>query len=398
MDDAARVLDQIRPEEVTSLLRQLVRVPTVNPPGDVRDAVEICSALFRESGFACRSVQLEASKPNLIAEFGSGDGPTLCFNAHLDVVPVGDPAAWSVDPFGGDLIDGRIYGGGALDDKASVVAQMLAGVAIARSGVPIRGRLVVNVVADEEIGGPAGAALVVNERHIVPDYVIVGEPTLNQVCVGERGGGLVRVEVHGRTAHGALPWEGANAIEGMAAVISAFRAELWPKLRARTHPYFHHSSASVNRIEGGVKDNVVPDYCSISIDRRFIPDEEPNEQLAEMRAIAEAAVAETPGLRVQVEFEGEVNRARMSAAESPLVQAMVGANRQLGLNAELTGFSMATDGRFFAAAGYPTIIYGPGEPSVAHIPDEWVAIDDVIAATRAYALATLALIGGASAE
>lgn len=393
MSAETALLAAIDPGELVDLLRQLVRIPTVNPPGDVVAAVDLCAERLSTVGYACRRVLIDDTKPNLIAEYGTGVGPILCFNAHLDVVPVGDLSAWTHDPFGGEIEDGRMYGRGVLDDKASVVAQIGAGLALARSGVPLRGRLVINEVADEEIGGPAGAALVVNERHIVPDYVIVGEPTRNRVCIGERGGGLVRVDVYGRTAHGALPWEGANAIEGMAAIISAFRTELWPRLQERLHPYFHHSSASVNRIEGGVKDNVVPDHCSIAIDRRFIPGEDPEAQIAEMRAIAESAIVEIPGLRVSVAFDGEVNWARMSPVDSPLVQAMLGANGRLGLDVQPTGFSMATDGRFFAAAGYPTIIVGPGDPNVAHVPDEWVAIDDVVDAARAYALAAWTLIG-----
>jgi acetylornithine deacetylase/succinyl-diaminopimelate desuccinylase family protein len=388
-----QLLSEIHRAEVTELLRRLVQIPTINPPGDVTAAVDACVHVLQAAGFSCRTVQIEESKPNLIAELADGDGPTLCFNAHLDVVPVGERSAWSHDPFAGELVDGRMFGRGVLDDKASVVAQIMAGVALARSAVPLNGRLAINQVADEEIGGPAGAALIVHGRHIVPDYVIVGEPTGNRVCLGERGGGLVRIEVHGRTAHGALPWEGANAVEGMAAVIAAFRTELWPRLQSRTHPYFHHSSASVNKIEGGVKDNVVPDYCAIAIDRRFIPNEDPEVQLAEMRSIAESAVAAIPGLSVTVRFDGEVNWARMSPESSPLAQAMLGANRELGLSTGPTGFSMATDGRFFAAAGYPAIIYGPGDPTVAHIPDEWVDIEDVLQATRAYALAAWSLIG-----
>ncbi len=345
------------------------------------------------AGFNCRTVQLEAGKPNLLALLGSGAGPTLCLNAHLDVVPVGDLAAWQSSPFAADIREGRVYGRGALDDKASVVAQIMAGVAIAKSGVDLAGTLIINLVADEEIGGPAGAALIVHGRHIVPDFVIVGEPTSNQVCVGERGGGLIKIEVRGRTAHGALPWEGANAIEGMAVVIAALRSELWPRLQQRTHHYFHHSSASVNIIEGGVKDNVVPDLCVASIDRRFIPGDDPDECLAEFADVARRAVEGLDGVNVEVSYSGEVNSARMTAPVSPLVLSMQAANQKLGLKTELTGFSMATDGRFFAAAGYPTIIYGPGDPKLAHVPNESIGIDELLDATRAYALATLQMLG-----
>jgi len=390
---AAQVLAAIESSETIDLLRRLVRVPSVNPPGDVREAIAVCEEPLRQAGFATRTMAIEATKPNLIAELGDGDGPTLCFNAHADVVPVGERAAWQHDPFGGELHGGRIYGRGAGDDKASVTAQVMAGIALARSGVPLRGRLVVTVVADEEVGGPAGAALLVDGGHVQPDYVIIGEQTLNRVCVGEKGFAPAEITVRGRTAHGALPWEGANAIEAMARVMTALAERLWPALASRTHPFFHHSSASINLIEGGVKANVVPDVCSVYVDRRLVPGEEPTACVAEIEAVAREAVAEMPGIVVEVRAAGEQRPATMSEPDSPAVQAMLAANRYLGLSTELTGFSMATDGRFFAAAGYPTIIYGPGDPKLAHVPDEWVGTDEVQQAAQAYALAALMLMG-----
>jgi succinyl-diaminopimelate desuccinylase len=320
-----------------------------------------------------------------------GNGPTVLFNAHVDVVPTGVVEAWSHPPFAAEIADGRVYGRGAGDDKASVTAQVMGAIALARSGVELNGTLIVNVVGDEETGGRHGAQLVARNIGTRPDYVIVGEQTMNRVCVGEKGFASTRVVVHGRAAHGALPWEGANAIEAMAEVIVALRRELWPKLAERAHPYFHPSSASINMIEGGIKQNVVPDRCEIYIDRRIIPGENPDENVAEVREIAERAVAELPGVTVEVSGVG-MGQASMSAPDSPVVQAMLAANRSLGLNTDLTGFSMGTDGRHFAAVGIPTIIYGPGDPALAHIPDEWVGVDEVIEATRAYALAGLNLL------
>ncbi len=392
-EETRRVLAAIDRDETVDFLRRLVRVPSVNPPGDVRAAVALCEEPLREAGFSVRTVGIAEAKPNLIAELGDKGGPSLCFNAHLDVVPTGELAAWTHRPFSADLVEGRVYGRGAGDDKASVTAQVMAGLALARSGARLRGRLIVNAVADEEIGGRAGAALMIDGGHIQPDFVIVGEQTRNRVCVGEKGIVPMRVSVRGRAAHGALPWEGANAVEGMGLIIGALRGRLWPQLEHRTHPYFQHSSASINMIEGGVKQNVVPDLCVAQIDRRLIPGEVPNVAVAEVANVAREAVAGLDGMQVTVESDGEARAATMNDPSSPVVQAMLAANRYLGLSTELTGFSMASDGRFFAAAGYPTIIYGPGDPRLAHVPDEWVGVEEVLEATRAYALAGLALLG-----
>jgi len=386
------VLSEIHEEEVIEFHRGLVRIPSVNPPGDVREAIAYCEEPLAAAGFGTETVQDTEDMPNLIARIGNDDGPELCFNAHVDVVPTGERSAWSHDPFGAEIEDGRIYGRGAGDDKASVTAQVMAGIALARFGAALRGRLVVNEVADEEVAGVHGARFITEAGLLAPDYVIVGEQTLNRVALGEKGSGGTFITVRGRTAHGALPWEGANAIEAMAEIIVALRREHWPVLEERTHRYFHHSSASVNTFEGGVKANVVPDYAQIYIDRRLVPGETPENVEREMGDLARRAVAGMPGITVEVSASGHGGAATLQDEGAALVQAMIGANRHLQLSTEPTGFSMATDGRYFARKGVPTIIYGPGDPKLAHVPDEWVGVDEVIQATRAYALAAVAML------
>jgi acetylornithine deacetylase/succinyl-diaminopimelate desuccinylase family protein len=386
------VLAQIEPEEVIDFHRSIVRIPTVNPPGDVRAAIAVTGDKLTSGGFAVDIVSNHELMNNVVASIGTNDGPTLAFNAHLDVVPIGDRAAWKYDPFGAEIHDGRIYGRGAGDDKASVAAQVLAGIAVARSGIPLKGRLVVNEVADEEIGGVYGAQFIVREGFFQPDWVIVGEQTLNHVALGEKGSAPTNIIVHGRTAHGALPWEGVNAIEATGEIISALRKELWPILATRTHDHFHPSSGSINLFNGGVKANVVPDKAEIYIDRRLIPGEDPQEAAAEIREIAERAVAGMEGITLEVVLHSLATPAGWTDEQSPFAQAAIAANRRIGLSSDIRGFSMATDGRFFRDAGYPTIIYGPGDPKLAHIPDEWVGIDEIVEAARFYAVAAVKLL------
>ncbi len=391
---ADRVLAEISQDEVIGFLQGLVRIPSVHEPGDTREAVAYCAEPLRKAGFATRFEQLEEIKPNLVAEYGEGTGPTVMFNAHVDVVPTGELLAWRFDPWGAEIDEGRVYGRGAGDDKASVTAQVMAGVALARSGVPLTGRLIVNEVADEEVGGVAGAKWLAESGILKPDFAIIGEQTMNRVNVGEKGGAGQTITVLGRAAHGALPWEGANAIEGMAEILVALRRELWPLLDGRTHPYFHHSSASPNLISGGVKSNVVADRCELFIDRRLVPGETTEGTRAEILAIAERVIAGMPGLSVTIEGRWMALEASLTPDDHPLVQSMVAANGYLGYDTTISGFSMGTDGRFFSKQGIPTIIYGPGDPKLAHIPNEWVGIDEVMAATRAYALTGLSLLSG----
>jgi succinyl-diaminopimelate desuccinylase len=386
------VLAQIDQDEVVAFHRGLVQIPSVNPPGDCRDAIAYVEQPLRDAGFEVEIFHIDETQPNVVAKYGREGGKRLLVNAHVDVVPTGERAAWKHDPFSAEIEDGKIYGRGAGDDKASVTAQVLAALALQRSGIPLAGQLIVTEVSDEENGGIHGAAIV-SKKYPDPDWVVVGEQTLNRVCVGEKGGAGCRITVTGKTAHGALPWEGANAIEGMAEVIVALRQELWPKLSDRKHWAFHPSSASVNMIEAGVKANVVPDKAVIYVDRRIVPGETPEGCRAEIEAIAKQAIQQVPGASVEVELAYPGKEANAAPVEDPLVQAMLRANERLGGNTEPTGFSMGTDGRFWNALGVPTIIYGPGDPATAHQPNEWVGIDEIMEATRAYAIAMVRLIG-----
>lgn len=386
------VLAQIDPDEVIEFHRQIVRIPSVNPPGDVRAAVSATAAKLQADGFKTEIFSDLDEMPNVVATIGQDSGPTLAFNAHLDVVPIGERSAWKYDPFGAEIHDGRIYGRGAGDDKASVAAQVLAGIALARAGIPLRGKLVITEVADEEVGGIHGARLLINGGHVKPDWVIVGEQTLNHVTLGEKGAAPLNITVRGRTAHGALPWEGANAIEATGEIISALRRELWPQLAKRTHPYFHPSSGSINLFEGGVKANVVPDFATIYIDRRIIPGEELADCLAEVQEITARAISGMTDITAEVVLHEFAIPASWTDESSDLAQAAIAANTRVGLSPEIKGFSMMSDGRFFSEAGYPTIIYGPGDPRLAHIPDEWVGIDEILEATRFYAIAATKLL------
>lgn len=391
---AERVLAAIDPDETVAFLQALVQVPSVNPPGDVREAIRLCATKLAEAGFTTQVVGPDPERVNLVAILGGDSArPRLAFNAHVDVVPTGEESAWTHPPFGGELVDGRVYGRGAGDDKASVTAQVMAGVALARAGVPLTGALVVTTVADEETNGFRGAGYIVREGYVEADYVIVGEQTQGQICVGERGNVAIGVTVYGATGHAATPWKGVNAIEGMARVITALREELWPVLEARTHQYLPHSTATISLIEGGVKTNVIPDRCAIHIDRRVLPSEDPARVAAEIRAVAERAIAGVDGLRVEVELK-QHRPAVESDPHSPVGQALQAATRYLGNEVVVTGFFAATDGKHFAARGWPTLIMGPGDPATAHRPDEWVGVDELLAATRLYALTALALIGG----
>ncbi len=395
---AQRVLKAINPQETIAFLQELVRVPSVNPPGDVRRAIQLCDDKLASAGFETKTVGATPEKVNVIGTLqGMDAGPRLAFNAHLDVVPIGEEAAWTYPPFGGELAHGRVYGRGAGDDKASVTAQVMAGVALARSGVPLGGTLIVTEVADEETTGELGSGYIVREGHVEADFVIVGEQTMNQICVAERGAVGVQVVVRGVAGHAATPWEGTNAIEGMGRVVTALQTELWPILEQRTHHYLPCSTATISMINGGVKTNVIPDSCEIYIDRRILLDETPESVTAEIRSVAERAIAPVSGLHVEVSVRSS-RPARESDPDSLVGRALQEATRFLGSEPVITGFFGGTDARHFASRDRPIMVMGPGQPRTAHTPDEWVGVDEVLEATRLYALTALALLARQDGE
>ncbi len=390
---AQRVLDEINPEETIAFLQDLVRVPSINPPGDVRRAIQLCDEKLADAGFETKIVGATPEKTNVIGTLrGMAGGPRLALNAHLDVVPIGDEAAWTYPPFGAEIADGRVYGRGAGDDKASVTAQVMAGVALARSGVPLGGTLIVTGVADEETRGELGSGYIVREGHVDADFVIVGEQTMNHICVAERGAVGVQVVVRGVAGHAATPWKGTNAIDGMGRVMTALRTELWPILEQRTHRYLPCSSATISMISGGVKTNVIPDCCEIYIDRRILPGETPERVAAEIQSVAERAIAPVAGLRVEVTVKAS-RLARESDPDSLLGRALQEATRFLGNEPIIAGFFGGTDARHFVSKDRPIMIMGPGQGATAHTTDEWVGIDEVLEAAQLYALAALALLG-----
>lgn len=388
------ILKHIDETETIELLQALVRdEKSVNPPGDGRESIRICQEKLAAEGFECERIGELDIMPILIATLDRGEGPALMYNAHVDVVPTGNLDAWDYPPFEGRVVNGRVYGRGAGDDKASVVAQIMGAIAVARSGVPIKGALIVNIDGDEETGGLHGAQYMVANMPRRPDFVVAGEQTLNRICVGERGISNATITVYGRAAHAALPWEGVNAIDGMVKILTALEYELWPKLEARRHPLFDPPSThTVSMIEGGVRENVVPDRCRVYIDRRLVPGETSEDAVAEVASIAERVIATIPGMRVEVTGPTGIE-ASLSDPDSQLVKAMAAANETLGLDPSPIGYNMATDGRHFAAAGIPTVIYGPGDYSLAHVPNEWVGVDEVMEATRAYALTAYNMLG-----
>jgi succinyl-diaminopimelate desuccinylase len=418
-----RVLEEVdrATDEIVAFTADLVRIPTVNPPGEL---YEECARFIGDRLAAARfDVEYVAAegrpehtarhpRVNVMGARRGGPGRVVHLNGHIDVVPAG--AGWTVDPFGGLVRDGRIYGRGVCDMKAGIAAALFAAEAIGRAGVALPGTIEISGTVDEESGGFAGVAYLAETGRIArgrTDYVIIPEPLdVDRICIGHRGVYWFEVSAHGRIGHGSMPFLGRSAIDGMGRLLQAVREELGPQLASRrtavpvVPPGARYATINVNGIDGGqpvdgIQTPCVADLCRAVFDRRFLIEEGFDATRDEIRDLVAGVERESDGVRFDIRDLMIVHPTRTPDG-SPLVAALESAiQRILGRRPELIASPGTYDHKHVARiAGVPhCVAYGPGELELAHQPDEWCAIEDLVSATKVIALATLDLMGAAAA-
>jgi acetylornithine deacetylase/succinyl-diaminopimelate desuccinylase family protein len=378
------VLGLIDKAEVIAFLQTLIRQRSDHPPGNCRGAIEAVAQKLAEAGVAFDVKAQRDLQPSLLATLpGSSLSPILMYHAHIDTVPAGELARWSIDPFAGEIKDGRIYGRGAGDDKGSVTAQVMALVTLARAGVSLNGCLQVAVVADEESGGLVGTKWLHDAGVLAPHYLVVGEQTNNRVAIGERVACGIDLTIFGKSAHGAMPWAGENAVLKAARALTWLQDKLFPQLQAKAVPFLPPPTLNVGKIHGGIQWSIVPERCKVEMDRRLIPGETREMAIAEIQELLDEFNETVEPLRYELFSSGEVAPNINTPPDEPFVvtanealQAMCGEARHL------TGYVQTSDGRWFAGDGIPIIIFGPSDPAVAHAADEHISIEQLIEATR----------------
>ena len=408
-----------RRDELVALTRDLIRIPTVNPPGDVyTDCAEFLGRRLAARGFRVEYVRAEGApgdsdrypRTNVVARIeGREPGPCVHFNGHIDVVPAGQ--GWTVDPFEGVVKDGRVYGRGACDMKGGIAASIIAVEAVLEEGIPFPGALEISGTVDEESGGYGGvghlAKLGYFSRPRV-DHVIIPEPlNVDRVCIGHRGVWWAEIETKGRVAHGSMPFLGNCAVRHMGAVLHRIETELIPRLAAKRTAMpvvpegARQSTLNVNAIHGGQPEEhgglpspMVPDRCRMVIDRRYLIEEDPEEVKAEITGILEDLRRERPGFDYELR-EVLAFLPTLTDADAPVVRAVGAAiETVLGRPAAQVVSPGTYDQKHIARVGHlkDCIAYGPGILDLAHQPDEYVDIDDMIHSAQVMAMAALSLL------
>jgi succinyl-diaminopimelate desuccinylase len=360
----------------------LVRIPSVNQLSDgigEGPAAALVADQMRRFGWTPLIEESAPDRPNVIALVEGGQpGPTLLFEGHTDVVTEGDRAAWSYDPFGADIVAGRLYGRGAADMKGGLAAMLFAAAALAAEG-PFPGRLLLAALADEE-GMMLGVKDFVARGHAAGvDGAIVCEPEGGEVCVAQKGALRIWVEARGRMAHGAMPDRGLNPIPAVAAfVASCRRLEAEIQAEAGSHELLGLPYVTPTVMAAGSADqlNVIPGKACLGLDVRTTP-------AVDHRSLVERLRAAGDGLSMTVL---EDRPATETAADHPLVSAVVEGHRRVhGTAPALGGVPGATDGTIlWRDAGLPIVTYGPGDKWIAHQIDEYVEVEDLVRTAEVY--------------
>lgn len=412
-----------RRQAVVSLTQDLIRYPTVNPPGEAyTPCAEFIARYLQALGFETRLIRGEGTpgdtdrfpRTNVVARReGRSPGPTVHFNSHIDVVEEGH--GWTVDPFAGVVKDGKVYGRGACDMKGGMAASIIAVDAFIAVYPDFPGAIEISGTVDEESGGFGGVAYLAKQGFFSKprvDHVIIPEPlNKDRICLGHRGVWWAEIETKGEIAHGSMPFLGDCAVRHMGAVMHAFEEELFPLLDSKQTEMpvvpegARRSTMNINSVHGGQTEDYrpglpspnVPDSCRMTIDRRFLLEESLDEVKSEVVSILDRLTRDRDKFRYDIRDVMEV-LPTMTERNAPVVTAIAEGIREIfGREPDYVISPGTYDQKHVARIGHlhDCIAYGPGILDLAHRPDEWVGIDDMVESAKVMAIGMDALLRGA---
>jgi succinyl-diaminopimelate desuccinylase len=420
LESVSRAVESRR-DELISLTQGLIRIPTLNPPGEFyRECCDAIAARLAPRGFEATFVRAEGSPGDteryprwnvVMRRDGRAPGPCVHFNSHIDVVSTG--SGWSYDPFAATVADGKVYGRGACDMKGGLAASIVAVESFLELFPDYPGAIEISGTADEESGGYGGVAHLAAKGILAKprvDHVLIPEPlNKDRICLGHRGVWWAEIETKGRIAHGSMPFLGDSAIRHMSAVLAAFENDLYPALaRRRTSmPVVpdgaRQSTMNINSVHGGIEEGFagfpsacVADSCRVVIDRRFLIEETIDDVKGEVRALLETLAAGRSDFRYALRDLWDV-APTMTEREAPVVRSVAAAiEAVLGRAPEYVVSPGTYDQKHFDRMGRvkDCIAYGPGILDLAHQPDEYVVIDDMLDSAKIMCLALHHLLYG----
>ncbi len=367
--------------ELTDLLASMIRLPSVNPCDEEPEGPEMGEARMTrfvrdwlsERDIDCHLQRMSPDRDNVIATVEGRREPPLVFESHMDTVSVD---GMTIPPFEPRVEDGRMYGRGSCDDKASLAAMMAALARVAEGDPPPRSVVLVAAVDEEYLHGGAGRYL---EDAGPIAGAVIGEPTGLRVIIAHKGALRTRIITHGVSAHSSNPNRGVNAIYRMARVVTALEGFADSLTERPEHELVGGPTLSVGTISGGSAVNIVPEACRCMVDRRLIPGETPDAALDEIRDVVADLLDDDDEL-VPTLKDAPVETDR----SAEIVQTARQAVREVTGEDEPEGVAYCTDGCDFAERDIPLVVLGPGDIAQAHTADEWVEIEQVELAAGIY--------------
>jgi len=415
-----RVMKALKKQELVRLTQDLIRIPSVRREGEKEEKVALFLArLLEEEGLDVVIEAVEPGSPNVIAVLhGQEEGPCLMFEGHTDVVTEGDVSEWKYGPFEGRVTGGRIYGRGACDTKGNLAAAVEAVLAISRSGVPFKGKILLGIMVDEE-------GLMSGVKHFIHkgwanrvDAAIICEPEDNQICLTQKGALRVELITSGKMSHGAMPLTGLNPVPGMVSILEKVRQLEEEEIeRLGKDPLLGYPSMTPTVVQAPVKGepqlNVVPYQCRALLDIRTVPGQSHEvlkkqiedivfEEERSVRASLESGFLREirenleRGLTKGISFEASLDVFEdrpwtQTSPEEPIARAVAKAVKRLtGEEPVYAGVPGATDGTFLSAwAGVPIVTTGAGKWSIPHQKNEWVSVEELYLTAQIYAASAL---------
>ncbi|GMU23841.1 MAG: acetylornithine deacetylase [Phycisphaerae bacterium] len=375
------------PESCEELLRRMVEFDTVNSaisgrPDAEAPLAEYLAGVALEMGLTVTRLPIGGQSSNLLVTCPTVIGaPWLLFDSHLDTVSV---EHMSIDPFAGDVRQGRLYGRGACDTKGSGAA-MLWALNRYRQSDNCRNNVAVLFSLDEEIGKTGVTAFVGRQRDTLgwmPAGVICGEPTELRPVIAHNGVVRWTIRTHGVPAHSSDPSRGRSAISMMVRVVDALEGQYIPSLSA-SHALTGNAQCSVNMIRGGNQVNVIPEQCEIRIDRRVVPGEEADAVLPTVERLLVGLLETYPRLEF-TQHDAFIDPPLDPAGHEPFIRFVQTVLADMSIPNDGIGVAYATNASTFSAAGVPAVVLGPGSIRQAHTSDEWIALDQLQRATELY--------------
>ena len=379
------LLHSIQETEIVKLCQELVRIKSVNPPGDELAIAEFVASTLKKAEIEVELVNHSPTRASVLGRLKSSRQiPGLLFNGHLDTVPIGNEK-WIHEPFNAEVAENKIWGRGTADMKGGLAALIVAAKTLAGARLPLKGDLILAATASEEVDSIGAITLAARPDLGPVQAVMIPEPSYNDVFVAEKGALWLELTTQGKTAHGSMPELGRNAVMMMVTLITEFQKLAFPY---QEHPMLGGFSQSVNTIAGGVKTNVVPDHCVVTVDMRTVPSQDHQAIVRQVEILIGDLNRRIPDFKASVRVVNDRIPVETSP-EEPVVQGF------LDIVAEVTGERPVPKGvRYYTDAvafvpvlKAPMIICGPGDAKLAHQPNEHVEISKLVQSAKIFTLA-----------